>query len=97
MREFGKFCFTILIFTVGLIISGVTIDLFWDWFIIPVFQVKGLWFSEAVGLSMVMTMIKEGVPRKEDEVDGINWDYTIKSFTLQGIVLSAGYIVSLFM
>jgi hypothetical protein len=97
MKTFGVFCFSILLFWVGMVLSGFTVDLFWDWFIIPVFQVKGLWFSEAVGLSMVMTMIKARVPRKEDEVDGINWDYIIKSFTLQGIVLSAGYIVSLFM
>lgn len=96
MREFGKFCFAILIFTVGLIISGVTIDLFWDWFIAPVFGLQGLWFSQAVGLSMVIALLKTKVIKKDEDSD-LDVDRITKAFTLQAILLLIGYVVSFFM
>lgn len=98
MREFGKFSFAILIFAVGLFISGVTIDLFWDWFIAPVFGLQGLWFSQAVGLSMVVALLKTKVIKKDEDSDSdLDVERITKAFTLQAILLLIGYVVSFFM
>lgn len=52
MSEFGKVILLILLMIPIFILSGVILNDFWRWFVIPVFNLPYLGIGPAIGLSM---------------------------------------------
>lgn len=84
MKSIGKFFAGLVMIIVATIISGFMVFKLWAWFIIPVFpSLPTLTFIQAVGISVLLTVIFGKRDTKEKDYDEI-----VESF-FGGIIYSA--------
>lgn len=94
MKVFGTICPYLFSFAIDIILGGVLVMKFWEWFINPVFNIGLLNLTQAIGLSVFITLFKTVSFGKKDKADlGV---LIASSITYQVILLGFGWIISLF-
>lgn len=94
MKVFGIICASILSIVIGIVLGGVLVMKFWEWFINPVFHVGLLSLGKAVGISTFITLFKTGSLDKKSDVGTMT--VMISSVIYQSLLLGLGWIISLF-
>ena len=81
----------------GTILEGVVLVKLWEWFVIPIFDVRALYTAEAIGLSLVTSLLTyQFIP--ENKNDGRNsldkWTAALGVVFLKPVFyLLAGWLV----
>lgn len=94
MKTFGIICASILSIIIGIVLGGVLVMKFWEWFINPVFHVGLLSLGQSVGISTFITLFKTTSFNKKSDVDASV--SIVSSITYQLFLLGFGWIISLF-
>ena len=66
----GVFVLLAAYVVVASIVRGWVLTYLWQWFILPVFDVRDITIVEAIGLSMVVTFLTVQQQQTKDERDG---------------------------
>lgn len=94
MKVFGTICAYLFSFSIGIILGGLLVMKFWEWFINPVFNLGLLSLTQAIGLSVFITLFKTVSFGKKEKAD--LGSLIALSITYQVILLGFGWIISLF-
>lgn len=94
MKTFGIICASILSIVIGIVLGGVIVMKFWEWFINPVFHVGLLSLGQAIGISTFITLFKATSFNKKSDVD--TSVALVSSIIYQLFLLGFGWIISLF-
>lgn len=94
MKTFGIICASILSIVIGIVLGGVLVMKFWEWFINPVFYIGLLSLGQAVGISSFITLFKTVSFDKKSDVGTMT--VMISSVVYQSLLLGLGWIISLF-
>lgn len=94
MEYIGKFTFYIISIVIGVILGGLIVMNFWEWFIYPVFNFKMLTYSESVGISVFLTLLKTASYTQKPTVE--THITVITSLIYQLLILGFGWLISLF-
>lgn len=94
MKTFGIICASILSIIIGIVLGGVLVMKFWEWFINPVFHIGLLSLGQAVGISTFITLFKTTSFNEKSDVDASV--AVVSSIIYQLFLLGFGWIISLF-
>lgn len=94
MKTFGIICASILSIVIGIVLGGVLVMKFWEWFINPVFYIGLLSLGQSVGISTFITLFKTTSFNKKSDVDASV--AVVSSIIYQLFLLGFGWIISLF-
>lgn len=94
MKVFGTICAYLFSFSIGILLGGVLVMKFWEWFINPVFNLGLLSLTQAIGLSVFITLFKTVSYEKKDNAD--SWTRIYLPIIYKVILLGFGWIISLF-
>lgn len=95
----GLLGFLILQIVLGSIISGYVLVKLWMWFAVPTFGLQPLTLVPAIGVGILISYLTHhSIPQEEGrEMSKVITDASTETFLYPLIVLSIGWLVSLFM
>ena len=91
-----KKLYTVFLTLAGIALHGIVLKYMWQWFIIPVFSVKGLTLVQAIGLSAIVALMWKKDDKKEDE-EGIYLKRISFSIAFDLVILLYGYLLQFLM
>lgn len=94
MEYIGKMTLYLISIVLGVLLGGVIVMNFWEWFIAPVFSLRILTFGNAIGISTCLTLFKTANFGQKKEVSSST--ILLSSLIYQLLMLGTGWIVSLF-
>ena len=85
-----------LAYLIGVLLSGLCLMKLWSWFAVPVLHVEEIGFANALGLSLLMTLImgKTNIPSSNDEDEQAL--EAVLCIVIPPIVLFLGWIIHFF-
>ena len=81
---------------IELLISGLLVLKFWNWFVILIFDLPELNLAKAIGLSLVVALFTMKLNKEDKDMKEIT-ELFIKKIVILFVFLLEGWIVTLFM
>lgn len=98
MENFGKFCYSLILFSTQVAMSGYVFLMLWGWFIVTTFHAQTITFSQGLGIMLFVGFLKPKSKIDKDEKIDVK-TFTKDFFThllLSAFVLLLGYSISRF-
>ena len=90
----GLLLILFVVLPLSTILSGYTLTMLWDWFIVTTFGMKSLTIIQAIGVSYVVGFLTFQLTSKDDR----SWGEKISYLIARPLVfLAIGWIITLFM
>jgi hypothetical protein len=61
----------ILVLPIGVLLQGAVLAIAWDWFVVSTFEITTITIPQAMGISIVGSMIAGASPNSDSDKDGI--------------------------
>jgi hypothetical protein len=92
LAVFGQLCGILILIVVNLIFDGWVLKTLWTWFLVPLFPVRALLISEAIGVALVAALLTHQFSKQEEGDFGkrLAW-----SMTAPALFLFTGWCVHL--
>lgn len=101
MEIFGKFCFTIILITVSMLIGGFVMMKLYGWILVPIYGINPITVGQAIGLATFIGYTQLGITMNmKSDIDEdksfivIFITKLITNIFMYGLILLIGWIVS---
>jgi hypothetical protein len=85
--------FLFIVFPLGILLSGWTITVLWDWFVVTTFKLAPLTIAQGLGLSLVLGYFTHQSQYNKEQTAG---EVFAQCFTKPLVFLALGWIIHLF-
>ena len=89
---FGLFAVLGILF-VATALRGFVLATLWGWFVVPVFQVPPVSVAKACGLALVVTLLTQGVSKKDEDPVAAFQRAAVSAFIFPLFVLLIGRVI----
>jgi len=96
MKTLKDFFWGLIMIPIELLISGLLVLKFWNWFVILIFDLPELNLAKAIGLSLVVALFTMKLNKEDKDMKEIT-ELFIKKIVILFVFLLEGWIVTLFM
>lgn len=97
MEAIGKFFTGLIMLIITTILSGFLLVKLWDWFLLPVFEIKQITLIQAIGLTFFISCFIKTIDYTKSQE--LTWSKFVEKFftsiILYGILFLLGYIIHL--
>lgn len=102
METFGKAIYGTLLIIVIMLLGGLTFSILWNWFMVPIFDLKSLTVPEAIGLITMLNYLKyqKNKDQSENQTNSTIYELTKTFFEYLFICLISlffAWVITLFM
>jgi len=101
MKSFGYICSYLILIPLSVTLSGYTLSVLWDWFIVSAFSIESLSVPSAIGLALIMSYTTYQYSENETKDDTPQSERLGKAVFMAiirpSIALLTGWVVTMFM
>lgn len=96
MKNFGKFCFAIILSVLSVLLGGFVFLKLYEWFIVTAFHTPKICIIQAIGLRIIIAYLKPQTAKDEEKATMQKFKKEILLEVLKSImVLVIGYLIFL--
>ena len=97
MENFGKFMTILILLVVGVLVGGFMFMKFYEWFIVPIYNVPELRFIDYCGIAVFVSYItyKKRENKNKNEWSAM-WNRLLEGLVYSGLFLFIAWLISLF-
>lgn len=89
-----KYFIQIKVAIISIVLTGLVIKTYWEWFIISIFQIRPISIPEALGISLMISLLTLHSHKENNNKD--LWEIILISLLSNLYYILVGYIIHLF-
>lgn len=94
MEALGKLVLALIATVIRILIHALVVVKFWAWFLVDMFDMFVINFNQAIGIGMLMTLVRGYDNSKKDETDAVTTILT--GYVYVFMLLGLGWVVHMF-